>query len=225
MFPSEPVRSDHLPRYGHGMARSTDARPHTRGAFVLALGACSALMQPGCLRNEEIRSYTAPKENAIDALAKLRAYEQEVGFAFKAPEGWTPAKTDSIRKAAFQVQDGKRQVEVTVVDLPASAGALLPNVNRWRLQVQLEAIAEEELSRVVSKLQIGGVEASYVELVGPEQAQPRETILGAVAIHGDKAWFFKLKGDAELAGREKERFAAFLQSVTFPAADGAGHGQ
>jgi hypothetical protein len=45
-----------------------------------------------------------------------------------------------------------------------------------------------------------------------------------VAIREGKAWFFKLKGDAELAEQEKGRFEAFLGSVTFGAADGAGDG-
>jgi hypothetical protein len=34
-----------------------------------------------------------------------------------------------------------------------------------------------------------------------------------LAIHDEKSWMFRLKGDADLALREKERFQSFVKSV------------
>ncbi len=36
-----------------------------------------------------------------------------------------------------------------------------------------------------------------------------------LALRGETAWFFKLQGDPELAGRESENFARFVTSVEF----------
>ena len=50
-----------------------------------------------------------------------------------------------MRKAAFEIEDGEQRVEMTVIDLSVRAGGLLPNVNRWRGQIQLEKVTQEEL--------------------------------------------------------------------------------
>ena len=60
-------------------------------------------------------------------------------------------------------------------------------------------------------------EVGYVELVGPEDAQPRESILAVLVTQESRIWFFKLKGDADLAKREQGRFESFVRSVRFSA--------
>jgi hypothetical protein len=65
-------------------------------------------------------------------------------------------------------------------------------------------------------MDFAGVAGKFVELVAPEDASPRETILGVIAIRGDQSWFVKLKGDSKLAAREKERFETFVKSIRFP---------
>lgn len=143
-------------------------------------------------------------------------------LTYDTPEGWAPGEVNRMRKAAFVVQDGERKVEITAIDLDASAGALLPNVNRWRQQVQLDEITQAELEETVSPIELGGEGGHYVEIVGPEEADSRQAILGAVVVQGGKAWFFKLWGDAELALQEKERFREFVASVQFAAPNHGG---
>jgi len=122
-----------------------------------------------------------------------------------------------MRKLVFEVTDGERKAEVTAIDLAASAGGLLPNVNRWRKQIELGEMTQEELDKAVTPIPVAGAEGKYIELVGSPDASPRQAILGVVAIRGDRAWFFKLLGDADLVVREKERFQAFVKSVQFAA--------
>jgi hypothetical protein len=135
----------------------------------------------------------------------------------EAPEGWTAAPLVISRggitirhEAAFEITDGNQRLEFTLDRLPA-AGSLLQNVNRWRGQIGLDAMNSEELSQAVSKLDLGGVPADLIELTGEQ-----EKILGIVAVQGSQAWYFKLKGDKELAEREKENFLALARSVKFP---------
>ena len=124
-----------------------------------------------------------------------------------------------MRKAAFVIQDGDRKVEVTAIDLVARGGELLPNVNRWRGQIQLGEIDQAELDKSLRHIQVDDVEGDYVELVGPEGTESRQAILAVVALQGGKAWFFKLWGDAELAQQEKDRFEQFVKSVRFVTSD------
>ncbi len=56
-------------------------------------------------------------------------------------------------------------------------------------------------------------------------AKSKQTILGVIAPDGARTWFFKLKGDTELAAREAPRFKAFVQSVKFNQAVGANDGK
>jgi hypothetical protein len=142
---------------------------------------------------------------------------------FDAPSLWQPGQTDNLRKAAFVVRDGSRMVEIKVVALPSFAGDLLANVNRWRGQIHLPDTTQNELAPTVKQLPLGDVPGNYVELRGPADASPRETILAVMAARGDKIWFLTLKGDSDLAEREKPRFESFVKSVRFgPPAKPAG---
>ena len=137
------------------------------------------------------------------------------GITFNAPAGWSQGKVEGMRKAAFRVEEGDQSAEITVIDLAAAANDLLTNVNRWRGQVKLDAISERDLPSLVREIDVGGVKGQYVELVGPADAKRRETILGVMAVAGEKVWFIKLQGDADLAAREKANFEAFVGSIQF----------
>ena len=103
-----------------------------------------------------------------------------------------------MRQVAFQVRDGSSQAEITVISLAASAGDLLANVNRWRDQVHLGPVGREELEKQLKEVMVDGAKGHRVELVGPVNAQPPESILGVICVQGEKAWFFKMKGDSKL---------------------------
>jgi len=177
----------------------------------------------GCAPQDEPRRYRVPKEAVAESAPHSGMKSSAVApptsggprLSCDTPKGWSPGDVGGMRKLAFVVQDGERKVEITAIDLAASGSALLPNVNRWRQQIQLGEITPEELNKVVKPILVAGQEGQYVELVGPEEATPRRAILGVVAVRGERAWFFKLSGDADLALREKERFEEFVKSVRF----------
>jgi hypothetical protein len=146
-------------------------------------------------------------------------------LSYDVPEGWMPGKTGQMRKAAFEVHDGEQQVEITIIDLPASANGWLANVNRWRSQVKLGPVGEDALKEQTRTIQVGAITGDYVELESPAVIPQRQAILGVMAAEGDKAWFIKLIGDAALAEREKQRFEAFVRSIRFHGAGGAENGQ
>jgi hypothetical protein len=132
------------------------------------------------------------------------------GLKFDAPSEWSPSKPNAFSLAAFKVGDGDKQVEITV---STAGGDFVANANRWRGQLKLPPVDGAELAKSASKLDTLGTAGDYIEIVGPDSAQ-RETILGVQAEAGGRTWFVKLKGDAELAEREKPRFEAFVKSLS-----------
>ena len=148
-------------------------------------------------------------------MAPPQSAPADPGFTFKAPEGWLPGKSGGFRKAAFNIMGEEGVGEVTVIDLGGRSGDLLSNVNRWRGQVGLEPIKQEEVDQQVTPIAAGDVKGQYIEIVGSEDASPRQSILAAILPHGDVTTFVKYQGDAKLAERERERFQQFVRSIEF----------
>jgi hypothetical protein len=71
---------------------------------------------------------------------------------------------------------------------------------------------------------VGGLTGKYVELTSPESSPSPTAIWGAIVTEGNRAWIFTLKGNADLAKRERENFRTFLKSIRFPGEDGADDG-
>jgi hypothetical protein len=139
-------------------------------------------------------------------------------MTYQVPEGWEELGPGPMgRKAGFRVTDGDRLAEITI---STAGGGLLANVNRWRGQVMLEPIDEEQLQSGAQFIAVGESKGAYFRLVGPER-----TILGVVAPVAGDVWFIKLAGDNELAEHERERFEQFVKSIHFSGAEGADDGQ
>lgn len=134
-------------------------------------------------------------------------------MTFDVPAGWKPARGTSFSKHAFVVEEGGRRVDITVT---LAGGPLLGNLKRWRGQVQLPPVTDEQIQKEIKQLKVGNLDGSYVEFVGPKTSNPRKTILGVIAPDGAQSWFIKLTSDdPELAQIEKPRFEAFIKSIKF----------
>jgi hypothetical protein len=152
---------------------------------------------------------------------------------FDVPSSWQqrPA-ANSMHKAEFGIADGAQQVRVTLSDFATNAGPSitdpLPNVNRWRRQIGLGEIAQDELDTVVEKMEIDDQPATYVRMVPdpekPAESQIDQATLAAMVTKGDVIWFIKMTGTLSLVTAQEDEFKEFLQSIRFPAEAGANHG-
>jgi len=145
----------------------------------------------------------------------------EWSLTYETPEGWTTGNVDGMRRAAFAVADNERKVEITVINLPRSGGERLANVNRWRQQIKLDNTTATQLAKDLQKIPLAQTTGDYVELVGSAETEPRESILVVLADLGENTWFFKLKGDADLAEQQRENFQDFVRSVRITTSDKA----
>jgi hypothetical protein len=151
---------------------------------------------------------------------------------FEVPASWEQRPpASSMRKAEFGISEGTQEALVTVSDFPTTApniAELLPNVNRWRSEIGLGEITTEGLAGVTEKIEIDHQPATYVRLVPDpqklEQSRATEATLAAMVKTGDRVWFVKMRGPRSLVIGQEDQFKAFLQSVRFPAAGGANHG-
>jgi hypothetical protein len=141
---------------------------------------------------------------------------------YTVPDGWKEADRGQMAVAAFQAEGAK--VKITLTPLGGPGGGLLPNVQRWREQLKLPPVSEDQLKRDIRQIDVGGAPAYFVDLVGPDASgSQRERIVGAVLPRGDITWFVKMSGPADLVGKQAAAFDAFLKSVRFDGGTGANH--
>jgi hypothetical protein len=129
------------------------------------------------------------------------------------PEGWQERPDPTgLGRMVFQAgDDGKVQAAIT-----AAGGGLLANVNRWRGQLRLEPIDEDQLHKDVRQIEVAGTSAPYVDLTSSGSAgEPPQRLLGVVLPRGRQTWFFTLRGPADQVEKQKTTFEKFLKSVRF----------
>jgi hypothetical protein len=134
------------------------------------------------------------------------------------PAGWQEKPITEMRVASFAIAEGGKQADVSVIPLGGMAGGDFANVNRWRGQVGLSPLAEDDLAKISEKVEIAGQPAELFDIAGTSPGSgDAERILAVILHRDDTAWFFKVSGDDALVEKNKPAFVAFLKSVSFGA--------
>jgi hypothetical protein len=141
-------------------------------------------------------------------------------LTWKTPAGWTEVPPSELRVASFKVAGaGGKQADVSVIPLPGMAGTDPANVNRWRGQVGLPVMTDDELQKSAESIEAGGQPAQLYDIAGQNPASGETSrILGVIQHRDNTAWFYKMTGDAGLVGQQKPAFVEFLKSLNFAAA-------
>lgn len=127
--------------------------------------------------------------------------------ALAPPEGWTKAETTSaFTTAAFLITSPGGEARMTISGLSGPAGGVLANINRWRDQLGLPAVAT---LAEASPTDLGSG-ACLVEFGPP--ADDKRTI-GAIIPGSDSSWFFKLTGAAPTVRAQREAFLRVVRGV------------
>ena len=97
---------------------------------------------------------------------KVDEANQEKPISWTLPEGWTPGKGNQFSLAAFNVGTAAKPLEITI---SGAGGQLLSNLNRWRGQVGLKPISENQIPQVAEKLPLEGTAAAAyaIDFQGP----------------------------------------------------------
>jgi hypothetical protein len=158
--------------------------------------------------------------SAPTTAAPLASESAQAPLTWKTPAGWTEVPPGEMRVASFRVSGNNgKQADVSIVPLPGMAGTDAGNVNRWRGQVGLAAMTDDELLKAAENIEAGGQSAQLYDIVGKNPASgDTARILGVIQHRDDMAWFYKMTGDAELVEQQKPAFVEFLKSLKFQAA-------
>jgi hypothetical protein len=134
------------------------------------------------------------------------------------PDGWKEKAATQMRVASFDIAEGGKTADVSVIPLGGMAGGDAANVNRWRGQVGLAALDEASLAKLAEKIEIAGTPAELYDLNGTAPGSgDAQRILAVIFHREDTVWFFKVTGDSALVEKQKPAFIAFLKSVQFSA--------
>jgi len=152
---------------------------------------------------------------------RTAASEPSISFSAPVPQGWQEAGPVPFSKATYEVTSAEGSAQVTVSALPAGI-PLADDVNRWRGQLGLPPASAQQVEDSVEPITMDGREGRYVELVGPDTGQGRSAIAAAIVEVDDRAWYFKLRGDAPVVARQRPQFRALIASSKFSNGDANG---
>jgi hypothetical protein len=141
----------------------------------------------------------------------LKAGPSRSRLRYELPAGWTEAADASgMRAASFRIDQDGKQADMAVTPLGGPAGGTLANVNRWRGQIGLGPVTEQQLESEKQEVTIGDQQGLLFDLHGSEQS-----ILAALLEQNNTTWFFKMTGPQELLAKQKSSMLQFLKSVRF----------
>ena len=138
---------------------------------------------------------------------------------WKTPAGWQEQPAGGMRAGSFSIAEDDRKADVSIIVLGGGAGGTLANINRWRQQLALAPISENDLVAQSQKAEAAGGSATVVDIVGESptiDGKYKARILGAIIERGGQIWFVKMNGEDALVEKQKPAFLEFLKTMQLP---------
>jgi hypothetical protein len=147
---------------------------------------------------------------AVLVVPAIHAGDEVPVPAWSVPAGWTKLDQQKpMRYATFVAGEGVTKVEVVLSTFPGDVGGLIPNINRWRGQVGLGPITQEQLAANTTAFESPGFTGYTMRLKGEAQH-----MLGAIIKDGkaDRSWFVKITGVPAALDAQEAAFVEFAKS-------------
>lgn len=192
-------------------------------AILLILGAL--LSGSGCGKREEIKVRHVAKGEPQGPLPQnpqpeITASPSGAAVADEPPHDWLKQPPSPLRQLSYLVKDpGGACCEISLVMLGGGAGGVLENVNRWRAQIGLKPLDASALAGESRPLRTRLGETTLVDMNGtPEKGDPLQDgrTIAVILPLGERTFFFKLRGNPDLAGRRKQEFLKWIDTVRIP---------
>jgi hypothetical protein len=185
--------------------------------LIFVLGAAAALFAAGCDRDADgIRTYSSPKDPP-PAPAKVAQGGGKIHWTVR-PE-WKALPPGEFSMNDYEISaNPPLKLSVSQVKLMGSPiVTLLENVNRWRRQLGLPPVSQEELGNAVTSGDADGRPMFSVDLTTPAGAPEAKRTLAALVFEPGTAYAFKVMGPADLVGAHKADFDKVLASIHYDA--------
>jgi hypothetical protein len=158
-----------------------------------------------------------PHAGAANANRPASAKSDSVSpFAWTTPKGWTELAPSAMRTANFHPA-GDPHAECYLTLLNGDAGGLGANVNRWRAQLGLAALAQAEID-ALPKGSLFGRDAVLLEAsgtwkgMGGSEAAPGYALAGLLLVDPNGSAFLKMTGPATLVTEQRAAFLSLAKS-------------
>ncbi len=102
------------------------------------------------------------------------------------------------------------KADISVVPLAGEAGGDLPNINRWRGQIGLAPMTEEDLAHDSEIIRPNGKTMRLVNM-----SHQGKRLIAVIYRGHNRTWFFKMMGDDAAVKAAEPAFRDFLRTLKF----------
>lgn len=163
-----------------------------------------------------LKSVSFAQNSPAQVAAAPAAQNENAVSIWTVPPGWKQIDPGPMLSAKFSIAGNDGSAEVNILSSGMDSG-LAANVNRWRGQLGLPPVAQEdEFSKMVSSIDAGGGKAQVVDLSGADSKTGKPArLIGIIVPQNGQTWFYKLMGDEPIVARQKDAFIQFVQSAKY----------
>ena len=133
------------------------------------------------------------------------------------PAGWKEIPNPQMLTAKYVIQGGGgAEAQVNVSMLNGTGGGVMMNVTRWRNQLGLSPMSEEDLSKQAQTVDVAGNKGTLVDMTGTDPKTGKKArLIGIIVPQVSDTWFYKLMGDPQIVEQQKDTFTKFVQTAKF----------
>jgi hypothetical protein len=137
--------------------------------------------------------------------------------SWQVPSGWAEVPAGQFLVAKFSITGADNaQAAVNVSMSAGEGGGLAGNINRWRGQLGLNQLSDEEVSKLVAPIDTPAGKAMLVDMTGSDpRSGQKARLVGAVVPQSGRTWFYKLMGNEQVVAREKDAFSKFVSATKY----------
>lgn len=187
--------------------------------FVFVLSGCNRdksetvdttiLSAPSAPTPEETPQQAPAAKSQTPTIPTAAAPSPSSPITYQLPPGWTQQPGADMR---FATLNGPEHMQIAITVFPGDVGGPLANVNRWRRQMDLPPIAQDQLGKSITSVDTKAGAASVVDLSNNNQR-----MLAAMLPLQSQTWFFKMTGPTNAVGKYADDYMAILKSVSMNA--------
>ena len=171
---------------------------------------CTIIILQSCGKDNHTRTYHLPKSEVPPKTQPVNSPKS--GISWEIPEIWVISSGSSMRLASFDVPYRGGMGDLSVIQLAGTGGGLMPNINRWRRQLNLEpqSLHEIEKDMIEKKGKLG-----KYKMIRIVNFQNNSAFLVAIIPVENQTLFVKLSADPSGIQEVESDFIFFCSSIHF----------
>ena len=171
---------------------------------------CTIVILQSCGKDNHTRTYHLPKSEVPVKIQPVNSPKS--GIRWDIPNTWVTSSGSSMRLASFEVPYTEGTGDLSVIQLAGTGGGLMPNINRWRRQLNLEPQSLHEIEKDV--IEKKGKLGKY-KMIRIVNFQNNSAFLVAIIPIENHTLFVKLSADPSGVQEAESDFIFFCSSIHF----------